>query len=463
VSELQRLVEEHLAATGEPSCSVAVGVGPNVVDVVAMGTGVGPNTAYRLASVTKPWAAAAVLRLVDRGLLDLDEPIAHRLPAVGPMRHPDGEEPTIRQVLQHRAGFGMHHRFFYDDEPPHAPGPRATAETYARPVLPAGERFCYSNIGYGLVGILLEHVTRRPLAQVIDDEVLRPLGMRDSGFGSVLAADIAPAYGGDDVRYPSYTTDTAASSLGIATARDLARFGIGIVAPDGWLDAGLVDEAWDGLPTFDARGDYGLGWEVRRFGNVRLVSHQGGMPGVGALLAIVPEHRLVVAAIGNRTFARTPRLIVEDTLRSRVPAMASVAALFPEPPQVRPSEAPVDPSLLGRWTGSACVEGGQCELRLDVFDDGRVAVAVGAAPASVATRILSNARLTALAPGLVPSVDAAAAPHTVGLQLWDSVELDGLRGALIALSQPAVEGGAPAGRLRQALSHPASLRRTGST
>lgn len=126
-----------------------------------------PETAYALASITKPMTATAICVAADEGLLDLDAPIPFPTPASAPgdQRWP---APTGRQLLQHRRGFGAHYDFHYA-----APGngERIDATPYAFLHRPPGTAFEYANLGYRTLGHPLEATTGQALADFVRGRV----------------------------------------------------------------------------------------------------------------------------------------------------------------------------------------------------------------------------------------------------------------------------------------------------
>lgn len=155
----------------------------------AEGLPVDAGTRFGLASGTKTFTAAAVLLLVERGLLALDESPARYLEG-GPRIHP---ALTVRSLLNHTSGVFD----YYDEElVEDFDGFKVALPWYelekAVDYLPLmrdrpwkfepGERFSYSNGGYILLAVLVERLAGRDFQDFVRDEVLQPLGMDDSGF-----------------------------------------------------------------------------------------------------------------------------------------------------------------------------------------------------------------------------------------------------------------------------------------
>jgi len=153
------------------------------------GAAVGPDTIYDLSSLTKPLATvASLLILAARGDVDLDGPVARWLPELAAA----GDEParraiTIRQLLAHASGLPAH-RPFYRDVAADAVGTPAGADRVialaaAEPLeaLP-GERAVYSDLGFMLLGRLIERSAARSLDRFVAEELVAPLGLQSTAF-----------------------------------------------------------------------------------------------------------------------------------------------------------------------------------------------------------------------------------------------------------------------------------------
>ena len=154
---------------------------------------------FRIASVTKTFTAALVIKLAEKGELSLDAPLKKFL-----SDFPGAENITIRELLNHTAGVS-------DQAPPSAIQPGFSrrdvdittliAEIAKRPAAFApGASQSYSNAGFILLGAVIEKVTGKPWHVALDELILRPLGLRNTRYGS--ASVIIPG------RVAGYTTDT---------------------------------------------------------------------------------------------------------------------------------------------------------------------------------------------------------------------------------------------------------------
>ncbi|MBR6029429.1 MAG: beta-lactamase family protein [Clostridia bacterium] len=132
-----------------------------------------PETLFRVASITKMATALTVLSLVQDGLMDLDAPVCQYLP--GPL--PEGfREATLRQMLSHTSGL-RDHPAMYDALAQARLFHEVLALKGAVAAAP-GQGFAYSNLGFGLLGCMMEQVTGQTLEAVFQERLFQPLGMR---------------------------------------------------------------------------------------------------------------------------------------------------------------------------------------------------------------------------------------------------------------------------------------------
>jgi D-alanyl-D-alanine carboxypeptidase len=273
------------------------------------------TTIYRLASITKEFTAAAILHLAERGRLSLDDPISDYLPD-----YPgDGQRITIRQLLSHTSGLSDASVLPLLEESGGVGIDRnELIDLVAAQPLDSepGAEHSYSNVGYILLGILIEHVTGRAYADYIEKEILRPLGLdRTFQCPDEQRPDNGWAHG-YDIQYGNWPR---ALRLGRPPAFiDPPPIDMGVVSSAGALCSTATDLArWPGLlrsfldpgsfremsrPTVLADGTevpYGLGLQIRRFGSHPALSHGGVVNGFVSLLAEFPDDDLSVAMLVN--------------------------------------------------------------------------------------------------------------------------------------------------------------------
>jgi CubicO group peptidase (beta-lactamase class C family) len=294
---------------------------------VEAGTPVTSGTVFRVASHSKTFTATVVHQLHERGVLRLDDPLSRWLPwtagsAAGVA------DLTLRQLLAHSSGLtrdgldGDHwqlRRPFLDEA-----GLRALLAADGAVVTPPDVRFKYSNIGYALLGLVVEAAAGTGWAEAVRAGVLEPLGppldRADLQPGDPLAERVATGYTSlayADQRVPVEQVGTAAMAAATgfcSTATDLVRY-LGAHADDpdddrpgggpgpgrrllGATSRRQMQHAWwdvDGVPD----EGYGLGAAVTTVGERRLVGHGGGWPGHITRSLLDPATGLAVSVLTN--------------------------------------------------------------------------------------------------------------------------------------------------------------------
>ncbi len=155
---------------------------------LSTGAALRPAAQFRIGSITKTFVATVVLQLVGEGHLRLDEPVARRLPGL----LADGEQITVRQLLNHTSGLPDYtaapelfagivaHRVW---QPRELVG---LASTYPQLFAP-GSAFSYSNTNFIVAGLLVEAVAGRPLARELDRRIFAPLRLDHTSFPTATA------------------------------------------------------------------------------------------------------------------------------------------------------------------------------------------------------------------------------------------------------------------------------------
>jgi N-acyl-D-amino-acid deacylase len=291
-----------------------------------------PHSLFRIASISKPITAVAVLKLVEQGKLELDarafdlvrmEPV----PDAGKKPDPRLERITVRQLLQHTGGWDRNQSFDPMFRPkliartvgvPPPAGPEAVIRYMRGQPLDfdPGSRYAYSNFGYCVLGRVIEVLSGQSYERFVQEQILAPIGIRNMRIGASLDGRQAPG----EVRY--YTTDHSegesvfpntpakvpwpyggfhleamdAHGGWIASAVDLARFAAALdqpeqspllgpaafrimyappAAPVSRQDDGALEDRY-----------YACGWMVRtvRTADKANYWHTGSLPGTATLL-----------------------------------------------------------------------------------------------------------------------------------------------------------------------------------
>ena len=156
-----------------------------------------PTDRFRVASISKTILAAAALTLVDDGTLTLDEAVGGQLASGLDVSAPTGgtESITLRHLLTHRSGFAQYEDLFFRNEVDSCADAARVGFAGTLQSVP-GTDFQYSNMNFCVIGLLIEQVTGTPYEQVVQDQVLDPLGittMRTAGTFELEPGDVEHA------------------------------------------------------------------------------------------------------------------------------------------------------------------------------------------------------------------------------------------------------------------------------
>lgn len=271
-----------------------------------------PFTVFRLASVSKPITAVAVMQLAEQGRLDLDAPIRRYVPEM-----PEKPWPiTVRQLLCHQGGvrnwtedeFVSTRRYptladsvglFRDDPLVHEPGTRAT----------------YSSFGYTLLGRAIETASGRSYPEYMRTAVFEPVGMEWTRTDDVQAIIPNRARGyrltGGGSLFNSPLSDTSNRVPGgglVGTAEDVGRFASAFMAGS-LVKPETVRLMLTPQQTRDHHTTgFGLGFVVTRRNGEREAYHLGGQSRVSTLLYMRPDRPFAVVLLTNLEGIGTPLL-----------------------------------------------------------------------------------------------------------------------------------------------------------
>jgi len=153
------------------------------------GPGIPVNGQVRVGSNTKTFTAVVVLQLVGEGRIDLDASVEHYLPGLVP----NGGRITVRQLLQQTSGLPDYDDVVFtkptdlvDKAHSYYEPRRLLDAALTRPAeFPPGSQWKYSNTNYILAGLIVEHVTERPIGEEITKRVIEPLGLRKTYWPNV--------------------------------------------------------------------------------------------------------------------------------------------------------------------------------------------------------------------------------------------------------------------------------------
>jgi serine beta-lactamase-like protein LACTB len=290
-----------------------------------------PEHRFRLGSVSKVVTTVAATRLVSRGLIELDTPIAYWLPDL-PEHH---RRTTLRQLFTHTAGV---RHYGSRDLDPNAPGGSIIQRHYPDRqsilalfiddplVAQAGDKVTYSSYGYTLASIVMEAATGLDFLSIVGEEIAGPFGLSSLAADDVLAivhdraagyysareleifaermpglAPLAAKGGCANIGFSNPAFCWAGAGL-IAHMPDLVRFGAALLdGPRARITAEerslLFTPLTEGTPD---QPPLGLGWRLDADKHGRARGHHAGTtPGGRCGLVIYPEQGLSIALAGN--------------------------------------------------------------------------------------------------------------------------------------------------------------------
>lgn len=303
------------------------------------------GTLWDIASLTKVVGTTGVAaRFVDRGILDLDAPVSHYLPAFS-----GGQKPlvTVRMLLDHTSGMPAFIKLWQVSASPGDAVARICAAPLRRPPATAAE---YSDLNAILLGLILEQVGGAPLDVLVRREVIEPLGLSHTGFGVEPSARglAAPTTSEGRIRYGTVNDPNAAFLGGVtghaglfSTAPDLARvarawLGRGTLDGVTWLSAGTVQRF---LQPSVASGTRLLGWDTPDTGGPEPSSYgrhpdpgtYGHTGWTGTQMWIDPARDVFVIFLTNRAYEPQVKETFKSLRRIRTALADAVVAAVPCP------------------------------------------------------------------------------------------------------------------------------------
>jgi CubicO group peptidase (beta-lactamase class C family) len=438
--EVRATILEAIAGGEIPSMSVAVASGGEIIWEEAFGWAnrekmiqATPHTMYSMASISKPITTTGLMILVERGKVELDQPVNRYIaPARLTAYEGDAEAATMTHILTHTSGLPVHYSAFYQDEPDRQPPPfTESIRRYGILVHPPGAVYQYANFAFGLVDHVISRVSDLPYPEFMKTEVFLPLGMTHTSIdvGPGLEDYAAIRYGENGEPVPFYISDHTGASQVYSSAHDLIRFGLfhlGHTLPEQKqiLSPESIERMKRDSDPNPENNRYGLGWFLARdeYG-YDVVWHTGSMRGTNTMLKFVPDEDIAVVVLVNAA----------SDLRQKIPNDI-IGVLLPDygvkwrevrdrPSVPRPAFEPGQ-ELIGEWKGNLTTSDETVPVTLTIQADGDVQVEIGDQLKTLLDRVrFADGFLTGTGYGTIPSSDARAHPHNIGYRLLLDGEL----------------------------------------
>lgn len=302
-------VNEMMVRAKVPGASVVVTIGKDIIlskgygkadlenDVPAK-----PNTVYRLASVSKPIAAVAVMQLVEQGKIDLDAPIQKYVPSFPKKKYPI----TTRQLLGHLSGI---RHYIGEDEfnmKPYKSLTEALVVFKDDSLMHKPEtQFTYTTYGYVLLGVIVEAASGVTFVDYLKENIFKRAGMTQSYADEPMEIIPHRARFYDLVDGKLYNARYINSSYRwpggglLSTAEDLGRFSMALQHGQ-LLKKSTLQQMTTSLKTSDGKvTNYGLGWILGLSKHPEVIWHGGIQPGATTAVAMFPAKDLSVTVLTN--------------------------------------------------------------------------------------------------------------------------------------------------------------------
>ena len=356
-SRYATVIREIMTRWEIPGLAVGVVSGSDIVYLEVFGVQslethnpVKPESIFCQSSVSKPFVATAIMKLVERGLLDLDTALIHYLPSLQ-MADERYRHITPRQLLNHTSGIPdldeseyleLWKEREYDDRVCER---LVHSLKNTRLMANPGEKYAYSNIGYNILGGLIANISGISFEEYMRDNILIPLGMKKSSFMlEDIPADClaiphirAPHIGTSPI-YPYHRDHNPSGGLH-ASVMDMCqscrkyleqgKTGKRVVLkPDSFEAMWTPTVGRGNLPVFRSMG---LGWIVGTYQGVKTVSHMGGSTGLNSFLLIMPERDIALTLMFNTESQAIYRLLWAslNVLVDEIPHAKTVSWMLP--------------------------------------------------------------------------------------------------------------------------------------
>ncbi|MGB5429209.1 serine hydrolase domain-containing protein [Eudoraea sp.] len=338
-AEIQELIEEHAKERKIPGVAYGIVVDNNLV--VASATGMlniaedlpaTTGSAFRIASMSKSFTAMAILKLRDEGKLSLSDPVADYIPEMSGLEYLTSDSPTIdiENLMTMTAGFPEDNPWGDRqlDEPD-----QMLMNLLAEGIAfsnPPSYTFEYSNTGYALLGNIISRVSGMPYQQYITENILLPLGMKQTywEYDKIPQEQLAIGYRWEDDQWQlePMLHDGSYGAMGglITSIEDFSKyvsFHLSAWPPRSDTDKGPVKRStlremhtpkfpnlnteatdFNNTPCATVSGyGYGLGIHTNCNG-LKLVRHGGALPGFGSNYVFYPAYGIGIMAFGNLTY-----------------------------------------------------------------------------------------------------------------------------------------------------------------
>ncbi|MSO61584.1 MAG: class A beta-lactamase-related serine hydrolase, partial [Acidobacteria bacterium] len=367
--EIDKVVAAFMARTHVPGAAWGIVIDGELAHIGVAGyrdlstkAPVTRDSVFRIASMSKSFAAMSILALRDEGKLSLDDLAEKHVPELKNLRYPTTDSPRIRvrDLLSHAAGFP-------EDNPWGDQQLSATEDAFSRMMQqgipfsnPPGVAYEYANYGFAILGRIVTNVSGQPYRQYLSEKILRPMGMTSTTLEprNVAPDRMALGYRWEDETWKlePALADGAFGVMGgmLTSVSDLSKYVGALLAawpPRDGAEAGPIrrsslremQQIWRSRPSTATRtpagainlnsGGYGFGLGISQSCDFdQIVAHSGGLPGYGSMMRWLPSYGVGVIAFGNVTYTGWGGVVTQA-----FELMAKTGGLQPRMPQPSPT------------------------------------------------------------------------------------------------------------------------------
>jgi len=326
------------------------------------------DTYFMAGSLTKSFTALAVLKLIEEGKIDPNADIKTYIPDFSIRNLYDSEVPiSVNHLLTHTSGLMVDYYVHLTGEKKYSNADLLSQLRNEYLCFKPGSAYKYSNIGYRLLGMIVEQVTGEQFEGYLEKEVFKPLGLSKSSFYYTDDMTLHMSKGHDGDTEISRVDSEEKSATGLfSTLKDMTVFlkfltSRAIESKGGINNNKIIDSiiknANPAIDTFyDSKSTYSSGWSLNfyQFQDIRMVlSNSGGISGFSAAMAYIPEERLGIIILTNSSLGWKANMdIIARGLRGMIDASGSPRSRAPDDETQKKIKSTVEyESLYGRYMG----------------------------------------------------------------------------------------------------------------
>ena len=326
------------------------------------------DTYFMAGSLTKSFTALAVLKLIEQGKIDPNADIKNYIPDFSIRNLYDGETLiTVNHLLTHTSGLMIDYYARFTSEKKYSSGDLLSQLRNEYLCFKPGSASKYSNIGYRLLGMMIEQVTGERFENYLEKEVFKPLGLNKSSFDYTddMAFHMSKGHNGDTEISRVDNEDKSASGL-FSTLKDLTVFlkflsSRDIPSSGGINNYKIIDSIIKNpdpaIDTFyDSKNIYSSGWHLNSYqfkGIHTVLSSSGNINGFSTAITYVPEERLGIIILTNSSLGWKANMdIIARGLRGMIDVFREPGPRGPDGENRKDIKSTEEQeSLCGRYVG----------------------------------------------------------------------------------------------------------------